>query len=182
MNILNEIAHLFPFVVTFSIVVFLIIILTFFILKKFNPKGRKLKIYGIFLGLTTTNTISISLIVVRYLFFIYCLFQNHYVSIFEDVHFYFFLISDILYNLLNKIHFNILLDSLNSVILYFILFSKMVFHDYIFTVQNVWYVVLIYVLLLIFTFVYGTYFTIKDIDYVVKKNKHIQRKLKKGEK
>ena len=176
MNILNEIAHLFPFIVTFSITVFLIIALTFLILKKFNPKGRKLKIYGIFLGLTTMNTISISLLLVRYIFFIYCLFQNHYVSIFEDVHFYFLLIPGILYN------FYILLDSLNSIILYFVLFSKMIFHDYIFQVQSVWYVVLIYILLLIFTFVYGTYFTIKDIDYVVKKNKHIQRKLKKGEK
>ena len=182
MNILNEIAHLFPFIVTFSITVFLIIALTFFILKKFNPKGRKLKIYGIFLGLTTMNTISISLLLVRYIFFIYCLFQNHYVSIFEDVHFYFLLIPGILYNLLNKRYFYILLDSLNSIILYFVLFSKMIFHDYIFQVQSVWYVVLIYILLLIFTFVYGTYFTIKDIDYVVKKNKHIQRKLKKGEK
>ncbi len=182
MNILNEIAHLFPFIVTFSITVFLIIALTFLILKKFNPKGRKLKIYGIFLGLTTMNTISISLLLVRYIFFIYCLFQNHYVSIFEDVHFYFLLIPGILYNLLNKRYFYILLDSLNSIILYFVLFSKMIFHDYIFQVQSVWYVVLIYILLLIFTFVYGTYFTIKDIDYVVKKNKHIQRKLKKGEK
>ena len=182
MNILNEIAHLFPFIVTFSITVFLIIALTFLILKKFNPRGRKLKIYGIFLGLTTMNTISISLLLVRYIFFIYCLFQNHYVSIFEDVHFYFLLIPGILYNLLNKRYFYILLDSLNSIILYFVLFSKMIFHDYIFQVQSVWYVVLIYILLLIFTFVYGTYFTIKDIDYVVKKNKHIQRKLKKGEK
>lgn len=182
MNILNEIAHLFPFIVTFSITVFLIIALTFLILKKFNPKGRKLKIYGIFLGLTTMDTISISLLLVRYIFFIYCLFQNHYVSIFEDVYFYFLLIPGILYNLLNKRYFYILLDSLNSIILYFVLFSKMIFHDYIFQVQSVWYVVLIYILLLIFTFVYGTYFTIKDIDYVVKKNKHIQRKLKKGEK
>ena len=182
MNILNEIAHLFPFIVTFSITVFLIIALTFLILKKFNPKGRKLKIYGIFLGLTTMNTISISLLLVRYIFFIYCLFQNHYVSIFEDVHFYFLLIPGILYNLLNKRYFNILLDSLNSVILYFVLFSKMIFHDYIFTVQSVWYVVLIYILLLIFTFIYGTYFMVKDVDYVLKKNKYIQRKLKKGEK
>ena len=182
MNILNEIAHLFPFIVTFSITVFLIIALTFLILKKFNPKGRKLKIYGIFLGLTTMNTISISLLLVRYIFFIYCLFQNHYVSIFEDVHFYFLLIPGILYNLLNKRYFYILLDSLNSIILYFVLFSKMIFHDYIFTVQSVWYVVLIYILLLIFTFIYGTYFMVKDVDYVLKKNKYIQRKLKKGEK
>lgn len=182
MNILNEIANLFPFIVSFSVAIFFILLITYFLFKKFNPKGRKLKIYGIFLGLSNLNTISISLLGVRYIFFVYCLFQNDYVSIFEDVHFYFLLIPGILYNLLNKRYFNILLDSLNSVILYFVLFSKMIFHDYIFTVQSVWYVVLIYILLLIFTFIYGTYFMVKDVDYVLKKNKYIQRKLRKGEK
>lgn len=54
----------------------------------------------------------------------------------------------------------------------------MIFYNYLLQVGGVWYVIIILIFLVIFIFIYNSYFFIKDIDYILKKNKYIKKVIK----
>lgn len=177
-HILDYNRQIFLFIILFCIIILLLSVFFKMILIKFNPKGAKLRIYGILLGLSDKDILLFSLLTIRYLFFFYCINYNNYGTITTDIHFYLLLFPIIIYDLLSKRYFTIFIDFLNTLIIYFALFSKMVFFNYFITINNVWYVGVIMSLLIIFMIIYVTYFYIKDIDYILKNNKYIKRKIK----
>ncbi len=179
---MNEIVYystkLFHFLLSFFLIVLVLSLLFSIVLKKYNPKGKKLKIYGLFLGLSNKDIASLALITVRYIFFIWCLFNNDYVRIDQDINFYILLISNLGFDLINQRYLNIIPNIINNGIIYVALFCKMMFIEYLETINMIWYIMIIVVLLIIFTMAYGSYFFVKDIDYLLKENKHIKKKIK----
>lgn len=178
---MNQIVYysskLFYFILSFLVIVILIMIFSKIFLRKYDTRGSKLKLYGLFLGLTTKDVFSLSLLTIRYIFFIWCLYANDYTRIYEDIYFYILLVPNIFYDIINKKYLNIIGDVLNNVIIYFALFFKMILHNYLIDVDKIWYVALVYGVLIIFTMIYGSYFYFKDIDYLMKENKYIKKKI-----
>lgn len=170
------ISQLFYFIISFFIIIIVLGLLFKFILKKFNPNSNKIKVYGLFIGLSNKDILSLSLITLRYIFIIWCIFDNNYVNIIEDIHFYILLLTSISYDLLNKRFFYIIFNVINNIIIYSVLYAKMIFYQYITMVDNVWYVLIILVLLNIFIAVYCTYFYVFDIKKIMKNNKYIKKK------
>ncbi len=178
-QIIYNITKLFYFFLYFFIILLVLVILFHFVLKNFNPYGKKIKIYGLFLGLGNKEILSLSITTVHYVFFLWCLFANNFERIYQDIYFYILLFSSISFNLLNRRYLNIFTDIINTIIIYIALYTKMIFIEYLITIDILWYVILIVVLLMIFIIIYGSYLYIKDIEYLLKKNKYVKKKIER---
>lgn len=165
------------------ILAFFLIIIIFLLITElwFRPKKDKvieedkLKFYGLFMGLSNYDVLLFSLKTVSYVFLVWSLFSNQ----LELVHFIFFLLIQILFDVLGKRPMSGVFNFFNSLFLCFLLFSKQIFYQYLVDVAIVWYVILLLLLIGAFVFFYSSYFYLKDIEFLITRNKYIN-KMKKS--
>lgn len=169
---METLRYFFNFFLFFTVFILLILTLSEVFFRNFKLDSHKVKYYGIFMDLKNTQIMSLTLITVKFVYIIYCLLNigNTYLSLILIV------ILTILYNVHNIRIINIIFDIVNSVILYLIILSKDIFIDYILHVDVVWYAIVLYIISVIFGLVCAIYNYIKDILYILKKNKYIKAK------
>ena len=88
------------------------------------------------------------------------------------------LIADILFDIINNKIISIPFSVFNNVIIYFALMMNATLFNYINTISLKPYIILIMALVLLFIFSYVSYFYIKDILIILKRNKYIKKKEK----
>ena len=91
---------LFPFILSLFLLLVTIYIFIKYILFKIKKGNINIKTFGLFSGLSNKDILMFSVITLRYIFFIWCLFKTDYTFILEDYHFYFLLIADILFDII----------------------------------------------------------------------------------
>lgn len=169
---------LFPFILSLFLLLVTIYIFIKYILFKIKKGNINIKTFGLFSGLSDKDILMFSVITLRYIFFIWCLFKTDYTFILEDYHFYFLLIADILFDIINNKIISIPFSVFNNVIIYFALMMNATLFNYINTISLKPYIILIMALVLLFIFSYVSYFYIKDILIILKRNKYIKKKEK----
>lgn len=178
-EIIYYLSQLFSFILTFFLIIILLFIIFKISLRKHKITDGKIKIYGIFMGLQNNEILSMGILTIKYIFIIWCVTgttEQNYVYLLVMV------ILGILYNLLNNRFVNLLFDILNIGVIYVALTCKNLFFNYLNEVMFEWYVLLFGILVSLFVVLYVSYFFIKDLDYILKGNKHVKKKLenKKG--
>ncbi len=166
---------LFNFILSFLLAILILFLTSKIFLKRFDINKGKLSIYGIFLGLNEKEIFSISILTVRYIFMYWCLITTNV----EIIHLTLLILAGLIYSIINKRFFHIVFDILSSFLLYLALLSKNIFFKYLTTILFDWKVLAIFVLLVIFIILYSSYFFLKDIEYIIKKNKFVRKKYEK---
>ena len=175
MLVKNIINIIFKFSVFFVIIIMIGLLITKIILTKKDTKkssNLKSKFFGVFMELDNKSIMSISIVIVKYIFIIYLIISKDNIL---ELHLYIILLLSILYIISN---FNIrrtTTELVSSFALYMALYSSKILSSYLHEIKFVWYVFVGNILLVIFIFMFATYFFIKDINDVVLKNKYIRK-------
>lgn len=173
---LRNLSFFFILYVLFALIVFVI---SKTITIKYEPKGFKLKFYGVLLGLDNKDVLSFSLLIVNYLFIIYLLYNSSSLTVFyKDVNFYIIVLTNVIYALINKRFLYIPVTTVYGILMYLSIFIKKGILDYINTIDNSWYMYVVLVLMILFILVFITYVFLKNLAYFVKRNKFILKKEK----
>lgn len=172
-NVKYYLTNMFGFILSFGIIVIFLSILLDILFKNFKIDSKKIKTYGIFLGLDNNNILSISILFTKLLFILYlALVPNKMIYLYLII----LIFLAILYNVINKRYLNIVFDIINSFIIYYSLLIDKLLFKYLIDVSLVWYVLVIGILVGIFIIVYSLYFFIVNSDYILKKNKYVRRR------
>ena len=166
---------LFDFILSFLLAMLVLFLISKLFLKRFDMSKGKLSIYGIFLGLTEKDVFSISILTVRYIFMYWCLISTNV----EIIHLVLLILAGFIYSLINKRFFHAFFDALSSFLIYLALLSKNIFFQYLISILFDWRVLIIYILLVIFIILYSSYFFLKDVEYISKRNKFVRKKYEK---
>lgn len=156
-------------------VVFLIVIAIAFRIfcKKFKFSDKNVEIYGLLLNLNTSSLISIATITINYLFLVWCLisFQGMNV-IYIAITLILVLLSEAVIDHFKGLPLSLLLSIVNCIAIHVV---YLIFH-YI-TVEHFSYLLLVVMgLVLIFVFLYFTYYLFRQINNIVVKNKYLKNK------
>ncbi len=130
---------------------------------------------GIFMGMSNYHIFLLSIKSIAYVFMIWALFYDS----LEIIHFIFFISLHVLFDLFAKRFLALIPNLFNYTFISFLLFSKLVFYQYLVEVGFVWYVFLLMLLLGIFIFLYGSYFYFSDVFFLLKQNKYVKKVKKK---
>ncbi|MEG2831553.1 MAG: hypothetical protein RR923_02115 [Bacilli bacterium] len=169
-QIVSTLRYFFNFFIFFSTFILLVMLLSEIYFKNFKFEKEKTKLYGIFLSLNNTQIISISLILLKFIYLVYILIniKSTYLSLI------FILFLSLVFNLLNGRFINAILDIGENIILYLIVTSKDIFINYIINVDIAWYAVLLVIMSIMFGLICITYLFIKDLIFILKQSDYIK--------
>lgn len=170
---INRITNFFSFFLSFfAIVISLMLFLNYFLKKN----KTNIKIFGMFMGLTNKNIVSLTFITIAYIFFIWQLFAKSIDIITFGVIFVCLILTDII----SKRFFSLIFSIINSIIVYLGLYCKCVLYDYINVIHFSIIEVVLLILLIIVLFFYMSYILIRKADYIFIQNKYVKKIFKKG--
>ncbi len=168
---------IFKFLVFFVIFIFIGYIVSLILLRKEKNKKKlsntKIKIYGLFLQLNNKSIFALSVVLLKYILIIYLLFNRTDLNI---IHLYILLLFSIIYIIIEKGIKTIISELVSSVALYYSLFFSKLLTGYTNEIRLEWYVILGNTLLILFIFMYSTYFLVKNVDEIVSKNRPTKQK------
>lgn len=167
--------YLFLFLVLVTIFIIVLISKTNVSAKKQDINTKNVKFYGLFLDLTNKQLISISLSLLKLIFLIYLslMFNVNVIGLL------FIMSIVILYNIINVRFINFFVDLILHTLLYFILLSKDIFFTYLRDISIEWYVIIFLIISIIFALLLSFILFFNEIQYVIKKNDYVRKKLNK---
>lgn len=167
---------IFKFLAFFVILVMIGLVVVKTILSKKEVEGKlstnKTRLFGLFMELDNLSILSISIVIVRFLFIVYSLIFRSELN-FLQLYVLIFLSS--FYGVTTKSIKNIILEVIGSVAMYIGLYASMMLGNYIHEIRFVWYIYLGNIFLIIFLVLYALYFFFKSINDVVSSSKYIRR-------
>lgn len=170
MNIIYGISNFAMVGIIFLVVLAVFIKLT---LKKYQVNSSKIKFYGLFLGMDNKSVLAFSLVSVAYIFLVWC------IATFQEMNPIYFvivlvliLLSDILTKNYEKIPDNLFFVGLSSlgIVAINMLYTYST-HEY----ANI-FTMIILGLLILFVFLYFTYYLFKLLNDIVVKQEHLKKK------
>lgn len=166
MEIINYImSNLTMFMITFVIISFIFFFLLSYMVNKNKIEDNKIKLLGMFMGLSDKDVFSLSLLTLRYVFIIYLLISIN----IDKIHLLFMLTISVLYCFLNKRFIYLIVDSMNSLLYYYGVFVFSLLVSYLNDIVFVWYVFIIAIVLFLFIFLYSSYFFVLNTSNIFEK-------------
>ena len=155
--------------------IFLVVLaITFKItLKNYNVKTSKIKFYGLFLGMNNRSILAFSSVTLNYIFLIWCTATfsglNAYYAF---ITLFFVLFADIVIKDFKRIPIDLLFSLINLLCI----FVTSLLYDYLLNKYTTIFLLIILGLVVIFVFLYFTYFTFKLLNNIVLKQENLQKK------
>ena len=165
-----DLRDVFPYLYCFPIGLLIVFLIFFFGKSKIQKHG--IAFYGVFMGLTNRNILSLSLLFIYYYFIIVSIFINR----FSFLTLILLVVPISLFHFINFYFIRFFIDAINTVLIYTMLYSKSIFYHYMIEVGRFWYVALLYVLLCFFIILYATYIFIRRFKVIIASNKYIENK------
>mgnify|MGYP007056195581 CR=1 FL=1 len=142
-------------------------------LKNYNVKSKKIKFYGLFLGMDNRSILAFSLITLNYIFLIWATATFSGLNwIYAAITIFFMIGSDIVM----KEYKMIPNDLLYCVINCFCIYVTGLIYDYLTTKYTTVFLLIILGLVILFVFLYFTYMTFKFLNNVVLKQEILRKK------
>ncbi len=163
---------------TMFFIVFLVFLelLSYVVLDKKSKnntiEGVRVHFFGLLMELEDFTILALSVLLIRFVFVIWTLFDNIAIS---DFHVVVLIAFTILYGLFSKSIKNLVFESFNSFTLYFALLASRVLTNYLIEVRYEWYVFTGDILLKIFIIIYSTFFLLRNINSLIVKTRYIRR-------
>ena len=155
--------------------VFILILIIYFYLNKKRINNKTISFFGMFMGLSKANIISLALLLLYY----YLILVSIIVNDFSYLNFLILLVPAICFNIINFNILRFLLDLLNTSVIFILLRSKSIFYYYMIDVGNYWYITLLYGLVCIFIFSYATVIFYRRFKIILNTNKYVKKSQKK---
>ena len=176
MLVRSIISIIFKLLLFFIVFVFVGYIISRRVLKQKDNNGKfsvgKTRLFGLFMELDNLSILSISIVLVRFIFLVYSICNRTEII---PIHLYALLFLSLLFGLMSKSIKNLIVDMGSSAALYFALLSSKLLSNYILEVRFTWYIFLGNVLLVLFIILYTIYFLLRNINNVVSRTKYIRR-------
>lgn len=171
-NIVDIFFHFMLFFVIFIIISEAFLFLLF---KKKEDilKKRRITLFGLFLELDNLTILAIAVLMVRYLFILFAIFDK---SSIIYVHLFILLLLSFVFGVLARNGKTLVFELVSSCVIYFALICSKLLSGYIVDVRFEWYVLLANFLLILFVIIYITFFLLKNVNDVVSMTKYIRRK------
>ena len=161
---------LLPYFLIFPIfVIVLYIILALIYKTKIN--NDNISLFGLFINLNSIDVLLMSLLLVQ-LYFIVC---SLFIMKFSIYSFIFILLPIILFGILSKDYFKIIINLLYSVFICVLLIFKDIFFSYVVEVDMLWYVVFIFIVLCLTILVLSLFMFLSNFNRIFKKKKNKSR-------
>lgn len=168
-----------------NIVNFLVVALVFMValaivfkvtLKKYNVKSKKIKFYGLFLGMDNRSILAFSLITLNYIFLIWATATFSGLNwIYAVITVFFMIGSDIVIQEYNMIPNDLLYCVINCLCIY----VTSLIYDYLTTKYTTVFLLIILGLVILFVFLYFTYMTFKFLNNIVLRQENVRKKIYK---
>ena len=169
---INIISKLFYFLLFFIICIGLLELFFFFILRKKKiTSGVKMQVFGILMEYNNTTIFALSTILVKFLWTLFILINGMSLNKIDLIILVFL---SIVFGITSLSFKNGILETFSSFAMYFSLFCYKLLCNYLVDVRVEWYVVLGTVLLFIFIFIYASFFTLRNLNYLVSKTRYIR--------
>lgn len=163
--------NIFNFTFTSLVVVVSLYVILKILIKKFDPKKSKVKLYGILQGMSNKEIISISCFLVIYVFMIYLMasFINLDIAIVSIVLFLTLIGGILVKNKWVIVDLILSLISLGGIKVVYLI------HDYITNeYMDIW-MLLLLVFVMVFLFLYLSYTLLKNLKTVIIANKYVRK-------
>lgn len=158
----------------YSFPIFLLIIFFFFLFNKKNISNKTSGFYGVFMGLSNKNILSISLLLLYYFLIIVSIVNNKFTLLTLII----LIVPIVIFNIINFYIFKFFIDIVNTILLFVLLYSKSIFYNYMIDVNSYWYVIVLYCFLCLFIFFYITFVSIRRFKSIISSNKYIENNIK----
>lgn len=169
-NLNFSLKSLLPYLYGFPVL--LIVIVFIFMIGKRKINNKSIAFYGMFMGLEKKDILSISLLFIFYYIIVVSIFLND-ISLLVLI---IMAVPILLFNLVNFYVFKLVIDCMNTILLFALLYSKAIFYSYMVDVASYWYVITLYVLLCLFILFYTTYVFIRRLKSIIAHNKYVENK------
>lgn len=166
---------LIKFLLFYVITILVIMIIVNIILSSSKDEkviNKKIGFYGLFMQMGDRDVLNLSIIILRYFFIIFSLFNS--ISI-TSIHLYVLLLLTLIYSISSLSIKNLLLGVFSSIGVYIGLFLTKILTNYLIDVYYLWYVYYGRILLITFLLIYASFFFIKEINETVLNSKYIRR-------
>ena len=166
---------LIKFLLFYVITILIIMIIVNIVLSSSKDNrliNNKIGFYGLFMQMGDRDVLNLSIIILRYFFIIFSLFNS--ISI-TSIHLYILILLTIIYSISSLSIKNLLLGLFSSFGVYIGLFLTKTLTNYLIDVYYLWYVYYGRILLVIFLLIYASFFFIKEVNETVLNSKYIRR-------
>ena len=170
LSVLGDIVNYILVSIIFIVVLAIIFKIT---LKNYNVKTKKIKFYGLFLGMDNRSILAFSLITLNYIFLIWC------TATFSGLNIYyvfitviFMLTTDIVMKKYNRIPIDLIYSMINIACI----FVTSLLYNYLINKYTSLFVLIILGLLILFVFLYFTYITFKLLNNIVTSEENLKKK------
>ena len=163
---------------TMFFIVFLVFLelISFIVLDKKSKnntiEGVRVHFFGLLMELDNFTILALDLLLIRFVFVIWTLFDNIAIS---DFHVIMLAVFTVLYGFFSKSIKNLIFESFNSFSLYFALLASRILTNYLIEVRYEWYVFVGDILLKVFIIIYSTFFLLRNINSLIVKTRYIRR-------
>lgn len=174
---LNQLVNvLVKFMIFFVIFLIFLEILSFFALdfkrKNSEIRGLRVHLFGLLMELDNFTILALDILLVRFVFVIWTLFDTLAIS---DFHIILLITFTVLFGFFSKSIKNLVFESFNSFALYFALLASRILANYLVEVRYEWYVYVGDILLKVFIIIYSTFFLLRNINSLIVKTRYIRR-------
>lgn len=155
-----------PYLIIFPCLLTIFLLIATYICKK-NINNKNAGFFGIFMSLNNFKTLSLSFVLAYYFFIIESIIINR----FSIINLIILLILGVLANIICLNWQYIILSIINSTFIYIMVYFQKIFISYTLDVDKEWYIIALAIVLSIFGIVFGTFFSLKNSEFIIFKNK-----------
>lgn len=157
-------------IIYFLLFFLIVTILSILFYNTYLKKSKNTIIPGILLNSNKIKILSLSMLYVHYVFYLYfTLLSNDVSSIFLDYNFYMIAIPLLLFDIINGKIIRVIVDIIKSIILYYLVFIKIGFSKYIIYSSGTLTLKLLTILLCALAIIYDTYIVLKYLKGLMRR-------------
>ena len=176
-EVIYQLSYLLPYLIIFPLLSILLMVILW-VLSKRAITNKNVSFYGLFMNLRFIDIAALSFLIIYY----FVILASFFVTTYTSYSVLLFAIPVIAFNIasFDGNIFRTLFSLGNAILIFVMLFFKNIFYSYIVEISGSWYIVALFIMLCIFIFLYATYVFLNSLLNVLKRNKYIKKKEKKG--
>jgi hypothetical protein len=166
-------SKLLPYIVLFPVFAVMLLALLYLLFKK-GMNNNNVSLYGLFLGFSKKDILSLALVFIQYIVIIETLFL-------KELSFYsiLFIFTPILmYGIINLEFSNMIMNIISSLFLLVLCFFERTFLSYFLDINSVWYIFFLFLAVCIFIIILDTYLLMRNINNLTVNRINKEKKLK----
>ena len=149
---------------------YLLLLFIIFKIGKRKIEKNKIAFYGMFMGLSNRYILALAFL----LFYYYIIVVSIFINSLSYINLILLFVPIICFHIISLSFGRLLIDIIQTGLIFLLLYSKTILYEYIINVGNFWYVMVLFVSLCMYLFLYATFILIKRLGFIVSHSKYIK--------